>query len=326
MAVHPAAKKVSKFEEQNQKDSMSRIHEALMKAELEQKGGAYVPAARDLQPLDLSVLQQVQTDHALALKPTTDVDEITPGSLLSGCSHSTWQPAKTNMLFLGSDIQTTPWAEQFRALRSRLYRIRQKQSLKIILVTSSLPREGKSFVSANLSQIFAQQSGCRTLLIDGDLRWSRLHEYLGAPCSPGLPDYLAGSVDEFAIVQRSPVPDLFFIPGGQVRNPAELIGNGRMKRLLNALEPFFNWIVIDAPPASVVSDVAVLSGVCHGIVMVVRSGFTRFGVAQKAREELKDRPLLGVVLNAVPEGGHSDYYGGYYAGAQDRSSKGHEQR
>lgn len=300
---------------------MSRIHEALIRAEQDQNNGSSASTVSRLHPLELSLLRQ----PVAASEPDAGVSatETPAPGLFSQFCRPTWTAPHNNMLFLDAAIETTPCAEQFRAFRSRLYRIRQKQPLKTILVTSSLPREGKSFVSANLSQIFAQQSGCRTLLIDADLRWSRLHEYLGAPSNPGLPDYLAGTVDVSAIVQQSPVPDLFFIPGGQARNPAELIGNGRIKQLLNDLAPFFDWIVMDAPPASVVSDVAALADIADGIVFVVRSGFTNFRVAQKAREELKDRPLLGVVLNALPKDGdsHSYYYDAYYTNSQQGNSK-----
>lgn len=307
---------------------MSRIHEALIRAGQEQKAGASSPPADSTgqQLLELSALLTSQTDSGLTMEP--DADELTGCSLFSRFSRPAWRPAE-NMLFLQAEIEDSAWAEQFRTLRSRLYRLRQKQAVKTILVTSPLPREGKSFVSANLSQMFAQQHGCRTLLIDADLRRSRLHEYLGAPCSPGLPDYLSGKADEYAIVQRSPVPDLFFIPGGLAHRPAELIGTGRMKLLLEELKPLFDWIVIDSPPVNVVSDVGVLAGLSDGVVLVVRSGFTRYGIAQRARDELKDRPLLGVVLNAAPQDGNLDTYysyGGYYSDSQNGAGKGHQKR
>ncbi|KAA6458317.1 CpsD/CapB family tyrosine-protein kinase [Acidobacteria bacterium AB60] len=299
---------------------MSRIHEALIRAEQEHNGRPGAPANVTLPPFNTSALLQPQ---ALGMPSMVESEKTHSDNAFSRVSRPDWQAANGNMLFLQEESQVTPWAEQFRAIRSRLYRIRQKQTLKIILVTSSLPREGKSFLSANLSQIFARQRGCRTLLVDADLRWPRLHEYLGAPCNPGLPDYLAGTASAFSIVQQSPVPDLFFIPGGPARSPAELMSNGKMKGLLDELEPHFEWIVIDSPPVSVVSDVASLAAVSHGIVLVVRSGFTRFGVVQHAREELKDRPLVGVVLNAASknESTAAYHYYGHDAASPDGMDK-----
>ena len=98
--------------------------------------------------------------------------------------------------------------EEFRTLRSRLYQIREKQSLKKVLVTSALPKEGKSFVAANLAQVMVRQEGRRALLIDSDLRGSRLHEALGTSSSPGLSDYLLGEKDEFAVMQRGSIVEL----------------------------------------------------------------------------------------------------------------------
>src|SRR5260370_13603920 len=104
-------------------------------------------------------------------------------------------------------------AEPFRTLRSRLSQIAGTHVLKRIVITSSVPAEGKTFVAANLAQSIIRQPDRRVLLIDADLRASRLHLALGAPSTPGLTDYLPGDVDEYPIIQRSPDEKLCFIPG-----------------------------------------------------------------------------------------------------------------
>src|SRR4029077_11236757 len=111
--------------------------------------------------------------------------------------------------------------EEFRTLRSRLYQMRENQSLRKLLVTSALPKEGKSFVAANLAQVMVRQHGRRALLIDADLRGARLHEALGTASTPGLAEYLLGENDEFGVMQRGPMEGLFFIPCGRgVSSPA----------------------------------------------------------------------------------------------------------
>jgi len=118
-----------------------------------------------------------------------------------------------------------------------------------VLVTSALPKEGKSFTAANLAQVLVRQHGRRVLLIDADLRGPRLHLMLGTTSSPGLSDYLKGEKDEFSIMQRGPLESLFFIPSGhEIENPAELVANGRLRFLLQRVEPLFDWIIIDSPP------------------------------------------------------------------------------
>lgn len=203
--------------------------------------------------------------------------------------------------------------EEFRTLRSRLYQMRDKQPLKKVLLTSALPKEGKSFIAANLAQVIVQQRGRRALLIDADLRGPRLHSALGTSATPGLAEYLLGESDEFGIVQRGPMDNLFFIPCGRtVSNPAELVANGRLKFLLSRVEPLFDWIILDSPPAVPVSDAALLANYCDGVLMVVRSNATPFDIAKKARQEFSDKHPVGVVLNGIEA---SSSYARYYYSA-----------
>jgi capsular exopolysaccharide synthesis family protein len=197
--------------------------------------------------------------------------------------------------------------------------MRDKTSLKKILVTSALPQEGKSFVSANLAQVLVRQHGRRVLLIDGDLRVARLHAALGTTSSPGLADYLLGESDEFSIMQRGPMENLFFVPCGRtVAHAAELIANGRMKTLMQRVESLFDWIIIDSPPAVPVSDASQLANFCDGVLMVVRSNATPYDTAQKARQEFQGKTLVGVVLNGIMRG---DSYPRYYYEAYEKTAK-----
>jgi capsular exopolysaccharide synthesis family protein len=193
--------------------------------------------------------------------------------------------------------------------------------LKKLLVSSSLPREGKSFVAANLAQVLVKQQGRRVLLIDGDLRGSKLHSALGTTDAPGLSDYLMGEVDEFTAMQRGPMENLFFLPAGKrVNGPAELVANGRLKFLINRVDALFDWIVVDSPPAVTVSDASLLANFCDGVLLVVRSTMTPFDMARKARMEFGDKQLLGVVLNGF-EADASDYSHHYYSyGAEEGRS------
>jgi capsular exopolysaccharide synthesis family protein len=218
------------------------------------------------------------------------------------------------MLFLNGNSQEQVGTEEFRTLRSRLYQVREKRPLKTILVGSALPAEGKSFVSANLAQTLARQHGRRVVLLDCDLRRSRLHESFGTSSEPGVTDYLRGDADEFSILQRGPMENLAFIPGGStISNPAELIGNGRLELLIKRLGEVFEWVIIDSPPAVPVSDASLIGHFCDGILLVVLAAKTPFDLAQRARHEFRNMPLLGVVLNRVQPGSTyvSYYYGAY---------------
>lgn len=287
---------------------MSRIHEALKKAEQERAAtqGSSLPSFATTPVADPPVFADPQpvtmppaaVAHAgmPALASPFSID-----TLLARCAQREWKPDPATMLFLNGD-DSARGTEEFRTLRSRLYHLREKMPLKKILVTSALPKEGKSFTSSNLAQVVVRQHGRRALLIDADLRAPRLHTMLGTTSDPGLSDYLTGKVDEFSIMQRGPLENLFFIPSGTgAADPAELIGNGRLKLLLQRVEPLFDWIIIDSPPAVPVSDASVLAKVCDGVLMVVRSNSTPVDLARRARQEFPEEALIGAVLNGTSE-------------------------
>jgi capsular exopolysaccharide synthesis family protein len=164
----------------------------------------------------------------------------------------------------------------------------------------------------NLAQVLVRQPGQRVLLVDADLRAARLHVNLGTAASPGLSEYLTHQTNEFQVIQRGPMENCFFLPSGrEVTNPAELLAGERLQPLLARLEPLFDWIIIDSPPAVPVTDASLLAKHCDGILLVVRSNVTPFDMAQKARLEFGDEQLLGVVLNGVGSGTmpyHRYYY------------------
>ncbi len=312
---------------------MSRIHEALKRAEQEraasQGGRAESAPVMDL-PATEPLPAMAETAHAVRTSPAAGsapanslgapsfASSFTFDTLLARCAQSEWKPDAKTMLFFNQE-ENGLGTEQFRTLRSRLYQMREKASLKKILVTSALPQEGKSFVSANLAQVLVRQHGRRVLLIDGDLRVARLHTALGTTSSPGLADYLLGESDEFSIMQRGPMENLFFLPSGRtVTHPAELIANGRLKMLLQRVEPLFDWIIVDSPPAVPVSDACQLANFCDGVLMVVRSNATPYDTAQKARQEFQGKSLIGVVLNGITR---SDSYSRYYYESYEKTAK-----
>ena len=287
---------------------MSRIHEALKKAEQERAAtqGSSLPTSFATTP----VAEPPVFDEKPAVMPpaanagvvmSAFASPFSTDTLLARCAQREWKPEAGTMLFMNGD-DSGRGTEEFRTLRSRLYHLREKMTLKKILVTSALPREGKSFTSSNLAQVVVRQHGRRALLIDADLRAPRLHQMLGTTSDPGLSDYLTGKSDEFSIMQRGPLENLFFIPSGTgVADPAELVGNGRLKLLLQRVEPLFDWIIIDSPPAVPVSDASVLAKACDGVLMVVRSNSTPVDLARRARQEFPEEALIGAVLNGTSE-------------------------
>ncbi len=300
---------------------MSRIYEAMKKVEGKKASNGLVRAAN---APHAGVAEAVHNDgtargaRGIVSGLRTDGAPTTSGylrldELRLRCARPGWKLDPNTMVF-GGKQSFTRCAEQFRTLRSRLYQLQQQQPVRIVLVTSALPGEGKSFVALNLAQAIVRQHERRALLIDADLRASKLHICMGAPSAPGLADYLCGEADEFSTIQNDAQDNLFLIPAGRsVSNPAELLANGRLKILLDRLAPLFDWIIVDAPPVLPVSDASVLAGMCDGVIFVVSAGSTAFDLAQAACQELQDKNLLGVVLNRAKEEatyGAYSYYGG----------------
>jgi len=288
---------------------MSRIHEALKKAEQErtqsQPSQRVEVAPAVLEPPFESASASSTSYVASAATPAI----LTPESLLTHSRRTDWTPDPKSMLFFSGEEHLSGM-EEFRTLRSRLYQLREKRSLSKLLVTSPLPKEGKSFTAANLAQVIVRQHGRRAVLVDADLRNPQLHNLLGAEPGPGLSEYLRSETDEFSVIQRGPMENLFLIPAGRNNgNPAELIANGRMKFLLSRLEPLFDWIIVDSPPAVAVSDPALIANYCDGVLMVVRANSTPFDIAKKVRHEFSDKHLVGVVLNGMSEiSPYAQYY------------------
>ena len=200
---------------------MSRIHEALKKAEQERaatQGSSTSPSFATTPVADPPVFAETPAATLEPLAPAHAGMPAFPGpfstdTLLARCAQLEWKPDPATMLFLNGD-DNARGTEEFRTLRSRLYHLREKMPLRKLLITSALPKEGKSFMSANLAQVMVRQHGRRALLIDADLRAPRLHLMLGTTSDPGLSDYLLGKNDEFSVMQRGPLENLFFIPCG----------------------------------------------------------------------------------------------------------------
>jgi protein-tyrosine kinase len=306
---------------------MSRIHEALKQAELEQSGGPKTTEAGAAEPAILIEAQLPPASAALETSRSRELagasfEPLTLDALRRQVPAAEWRGDSKAILFAdASGSHTHPsGAEEFRTLRSRLYHIRERQPLQTILVTSALPSEGKTFVTLNLARAIAQQEQRSVLVVDADLRISRIHEGLGAAAAPGLAEYLRGDADALSVLQRGPDDNLFIIAGGVANaNPVELLGTGRLRALLNRFTPAFDWILLDSPPAVFLSDASLLSKVCDGVLMVVQSGVTPFDTAQKACREFPEKQLVGVILNRVPPGsgyGYPYYYGSGYGAKQ----------
>jgi protein-tyrosine kinase len=296
---------------------MSRIHEALKKAATERSAQVAGKSTAELVGLmgdglvETKVPEQIPAEGRKARFGVRDSGSYGYENLIEKCRRTEWNINPRFSVFAGGS-NLPHGAEKFRTLRSRLQQIAATRTLKRILVTSSTPEEGKTFVSSNLAQSIIRQENKRVLLIDSDLRASRLHLTLGAVAGPGLTDYLRGEAEESEIIQVGQLDNLCLIAGGTaVSNPSELLHGEKLKLLLDGLTPMFDWVILDSPPALAVHDASMLADLCDGVLFVVRAGQTDFEVAQKATSDFHQDQILGVVLNRVEK---NETYGDYYYG------------
>lgn len=268
-------------------------------------GGAVL--AFMLEFLDNSIKSTEDLENMLGMPLLGVVPTIDPEDMAS-------IPSNRERAIYSFSRQRSPVAESLRSIRTNIaFRTGDPEQL-LLLVTSAVPKEGKSFTSSNLSAVMAM-AGQRVLLIDADLRRPSVHRLFDLPDDFGTVDILTGERTLEEVIQPSHVPNLDIVVAGPTPdNPNELLGNGVLRRI-KQLAADYDVIVIDSPPATAVSDPMVLSPMVDGVVLVVEANQTRRPVVQQAINRLRNvnANLLGGVVNKFDSSrsGYGYYY--YYA-------------
>jgi capsular exopolysaccharide synthesis family protein len=184
--------------------------------------------------------------------------------------------------------------------------------LKKLLITSTIPEEGKSMVAANLACTLASRRQQKTLLLEGDLRRPTLLRQFGLGKIPGLTEYLRGVVTATIPVYRLEALGIWIMPAGSApENPLELMQCGRLSPLMERLATWFDWIVIDSPPILPLADTSVWSRLADGILLVTRQGKTDKRQLKRGLEAIERSKLLGALVNSSNSAAHNDYYQRY---------------
>lgn len=208
-------------------------------------------------------------------------------------------------------------AENFKLLRSQILFPQNGERKRIIMITSSFPGEGKTFVAANLAASIAMGINEYVLLIDCDFRRPNLHKMLGYSNSEGLHEYLESKKDLHELIINTRIDKLSLLSSGRpTRKPAELLGSIEMREFLEEVKDRYQdrYIVIDAPPFQVTSEAGVLSHYVDGVVFVVKSGNTPKELIKKSVEKIGKKKIIGVVFNGFnqKQSRYGKYYKGYY--------------
>ncbi|RME44962.1 MAG: polysaccharide biosynthesis tyrosine autokinase [Chloroflexi bacterium] len=193
---------------------------------------------------------------------------------------------------------TSPFAEAHRTLRTNVQFSSGDVTAETLLITSALPRAGKTTTVANLGVVMAQ-AGMKVLLIDTDLRAGNLHQVFGVPDRPGLTDLLlSNAVPDESMLLKTEVLNLYLLPSGPLPpTPSELLSSDRMVSLIEHFRGRVDVLLMDSPPVLAVTDAAILASLVDGVLLVIESGRTSKGEAQRALHTLQ--AVGGRVLGAV---------------------------
>jgi capsular exopolysaccharide synthesis family protein len=203
----------------------------------------------------------------------------------------------------------TPTAEAIRLLGVRLKNLRRSRPLKKVLITSTIPQEGKSTISANLACALAQSSDEKTLLIEGDLRRPSLLKMFGIEKVRGISECVRDEGRVLSGIYRLENAGCWILPAGQSpSNPLELLQSQRLHVLMDRLTEYFDWIIIDSPPVLPLADTSIWMRMADGVLLVTRQGTTQKHQLQKGLEALDQQKLLGALLNGAMASAYSGYY------------------
>lgn len=304
---------------------MSHIFDALQRSEAERAGRE--PAGKGSPGFSLAteLLETVERERrGVRLVDTVLVDTVPADNELANQARAA-QPNSLDQ-FPSLPVSILPHsrlvsvgeeeslgAEKFRFLAVRLRQMRQSRPLKKVLITSTIPQEGKSTVAANLACTLAKRKQHKTLLLEGDLRRPTVAQKFGLGKVPGLSEWLRGE-SESMNVYRLEALGLWVLPAGSApENPLELMQSGKLSPLMEQLSAWFDWIVIDSPPVLPLADTSMWARMADGILLVTRRSITEKKQLQRGLEALEPAKLLGALVNSSTDAAHSDYYQRYGA-------------
>lgn len=220
----------------------------------------------------------------------------------------------------------SPISEIFRTLRTNVQFANTKRGLHSLLITSTTPGEGKSWVSANLAVAFAQ-AGKKVILVDCDMRKGRQFSIFDVSPTPGLSNFLSGinsngedsSPNILSYIKETEVDNLYIIPAGNIPpNPSELLVSEQMTQAVEELKSVCDLVIFDGTPCSLVTDAVIISRYVDTTLIVSAYKTTKMDDLEKVKRDIENvgGKIAGVVINKVPTS-QKQYYATYYYGASD---------
>jgi capsular exopolysaccharide synthesis family protein len=201
--------------------------------------------------------------------------------------------------------------EQFRKIAASLFNLRESREIRVVMIVSAVPGEGKTLTATNLALTLSESYRCRVLLVDGDLRRPNLHQIFDIPNKAGLTDALAAG-------PGVPVPTVsisshleLLTAGTASIDPMSALTSERLRLVVRQAAGEFDWIVLDTPPAELLPDAKILASLADVAILVVSAASTKYELAQRAIENIGRDRFVGVVLNRLAGTRDTDEYGYY---------------
>lgn len=274
---------------------MSRIEEALKRVSAGAESEFAAPPERGADPASLD---RYPVEREQARAPFQEFTRA--GSIVAPrVGHARLAPTEDGKI-VGSGHMNAVSLEQYRRLATALVEAQAQRGVKSVLVSSALPREGKTLTASNLALTLSESYARRVLLIDADLRRPSVHTLFRLPNTGGLSEGLRAEQGQLPLVEVSPT--LAVLPGGSGDpDPMAGLASDRMEGLIKEATGRFDWIIVDSPPLGVLSDAQLLARFVDGVLLVVAAGSTPYTLVQRAIAELGPERILGVVLNQADE-------------------------
>ena len=279
----------------------------------------YRPSPASIRPPE----EAIQKSKAVAARPQA-IDTSSPAPQPSKRPSPQFNEQAINGNLIAFKSPDSFEAEQFRILRTNVLFPKSGEPARNIMIASTAPSEGKSFVAANLAISIAQNIDKHVLLMDCDMRKPSIHDLFGLGPVPGLSDYLQQGNPLSSLMHKTFFERLTILPGGPPPpNPAELLSSGRMSDLLEEVSQRYNdrFIIIDTPPIQLTAEAQALAKFADGVILVVRCGSSDKELAADVINKIGKDKLIGVVGNFAKR--HSAYkgYAGKYYGYKRKQPK-----
>jgi capsular exopolysaccharide synthesis family protein len=318
--IFDALQRRGKGSSEDETDSPLHAFDVLRRAEkqAQEKWERSSGSATDMS--EVTGLDALLRRGALASEPAPAPQESLPASLTTSSFEQAVSPQRFSALPVSVSPDSHlvcvadsdgPAAEAFRLLGVRLRDLRDNRSLKRLLITSTVPREGKSTVAANLACTLARSSRSRTLLLEGDVRRPTQGHIFGLDKdTPGLCEWLQGNLELTKCIHHLDFLGFWIMPAGNCPsgNPLGLLHPARLASLMKQLGEHFDLIIVDSPPVLPLADTSIWMKLVDGILLVTRHGVTERRPLQRGIEAIAPEKLIGTVMNSSTSLPHTDYY------------------